>query len=80
MKYLIEVTENYRVETEAEADQLIEEAKASNVLNKYSCVYKERKAKGEVIDSWYKVVLNKKFTDEKEPESITFISYSSEEF
>lgn len=75
MKYLTDVTEVYRVDSEAEADQLLETAKASSVLNKYSCVYKEKKQKGEVIDSWYKVTLNKKFTDEKDPDRQMTISY-----
>lgn len=75
MKYLTDVTEVYRVDSEAEADQLLETAKASGVLNKYSCVYKERKQKGEIIDSWYKVTLNKKFTDEKEPDKQMTINY-----
>lgn len=75
MKYLTDVTEVYRVDSEAEADQLLETAKASGVLNKYSCVYKEKKQKGEVIDSWYRVTLNKKFTDEKEPDKQMTINY-----
>lgn len=79
MKYLTDVTEVYRVDSEAEADQLLETAKASGVLNKYSCVYKEKKAKGEIIDSWYKVTLNKKFTDEKEPDRQVTITYEEEE-
>lgn len=78
MKYLTDVTEVYRVDSEAEADQLLETAKASGVLNKYSCVYKERKQKGEIIDSWYKVTLNKKFTDEKEPDRQVTISYKED--
>lgn len=79
MKYLTDVTEVYRVDSEAEADQLLETAKASGVLNKYSCIYKERKQKGEIIDSWYKVTLNKKFTDEKEPDRQVTITYEEEE-
>lgn len=75
MKYLTDVIEVYRVDSEAEADQLLETAKASGVLNKYSCVYKEKKQKGEVIDSWYRVTLNKKFTDEKEPDKQMTINY-----
>lgn len=78
MKYLTDVTEVYRVDSEAEADQLLETAKASGVLNKYSCVYKERKQKGEIIDSWYKVTLNKKFTDEKEPDRQVAITYKED--
>lgn len=75
MRNLIEVNETYRVDSEAEADQLVEEAKASGMLNKYSCTYRERKAKGEIIDSWYRVVLNKKITDEKEPEIQVTLTY-----
>lgn len=78
MKYLTDVTEVYRVDSEAEADQLLETAKTSGVLNKYSCVYKERKQKGEIIDSWYKVTLNKKFTDEKEPDRQVTITYEED--
>ena len=53
MKYLISTTEIYRADSEAEAVQLIEDAKKDNhfVLSKYSSQFKERKQKGEVIDS-----------------------------
>ncbi len=69
MKYLIETTEVYRVDSESEATKIIEEAKKSNKyeLIRYNRIQRERKQKGEVIDSWYKVTLNKKFDDEKEP-------------
>ena len=75
MKYLIEATEIYRVDSESEANALLEEAKSEGSLSKYSCVHKERKSKGEVIDEWYRVTLNKKFTDEKEPEATVSIVY-----
>ena len=53
MKYLISTTEIYRADSEAEAVQLIEEAKADNdfILAKYSSKFKERKQKSEVIDA-----------------------------
>ena len=70
MKYLIEVTENYRVE-EAKQKQ------RQYSLSKYSSVQKERKSKGEVIDSWYRVSLTKKFTDEKEPYVSVIPTYES---
>lgn len=81
MKYLIETTENYRVDNETEAKELIEKAKADNhyILKKYTSQYKERKSKGEVIDAWYKVTLVKGFTDEKEPEGIVEVSYGEME-
>ena len=75
MKYLISTVETYRLDTEAEADVLIEEAKSEGSLNKYSCVERFRKSKGEIIDSWYKVTLTKTFTDEKEPDRNVSVSY-----
>lgn len=77
MKYLIDVTESYRVDTEEEVNQLIEEAKHDSKyeLNKYSRVQKEKKQKGEVVESWYKVTLNKKFCDEKDPVNQITITY-----
>lgn len=80
MKYLISTTEIYRADNEVEAVQLIEEAKADNhfILSKYSSQFKERKQKGEVIDSYWKVSLTKEFTSEKEPEFRTQISYTND--
>lgn len=76
-RYLIKATEQYRVDSETEAKALIEEAKKDRnyTLSKYSSEYKERKAKGEVIDSWYRVTLNKTFTDEREPDCTVSVSY-----
>ena len=69
MKYLLNTTEIYRVATEEEATELINEAKKDSnyILSKYSSVKREQKAKGEVIDEWYKVTLVKSFNEEKEP-------------
>lgn len=80
MKYLITTTEVYRVDTEAEAQALIEAAKADNhfILNKYVSEYKERKSKGEVIDEYFKVSLVKSFTDIREPDSQVNIEYTIE--
>lgn len=68
-KYLISKTEVYRADTENEAGALIESAKKSSdyTLTKYSRDYKEKKQKGDVVDSWYKVSLTKVYDDEKEP-------------
>ncbi len=76
-KYLVATTETYRVDSEDEAKQLIEEAKNESLSNltKYSCVYKEQKLKGEVVQSWYRVTLNKSFNIEKEPEEDITITY-----
>ena len=79
-KYLITVTEVYRVDTESEVEAAIAEAKADDsfTLTKYNREYKERKQKGEVIDSYYKLSLVKAFTEEKDPIIQTIISYEVE--
>ena len=76
-KYLISVTETYRVDTEAEAAVLIDEAKKENKydLKKYTSQKKERKQKGEVVDEWHQVVLTKIFDDEKEPIGAATVEY-----
>lgn len=68
-KYLISKVEVYRADTENEAVALIASAKNSSdyTLTKYSRDYKEKKQKGEIVDSWYKVSLTKVYDDEKEP-------------
>jgi hypothetical protein len=76
-KFLITTTETYRVDSEPEVETILEEAKnnLNYILVKYSSQYKEKKAQGEVIDSWYKLTLTKAFTDEKEPDRDVQISY-----
>ena len=80
MKYLIKSVETYRVATEAEAAQVIEEAKKDTrfALVKYESVHKEKKAKGEVIDEWCRVTLHKVFNDEVEPDSYVKINYEKQ--
>lgn len=77
MRYLIQVTETYRVDSEEQVMEMIDEAKKDNrfLLLKHTSQYKERKQKGEVIDAWYKVTLTKGFTDEKDPEATATINY-----
>ena len=79
MKYLTQVVETYRIDSEADVIKMIEEAKADNrfTLVKHSSQYKERKQKGEVVDSWWKLSITKQFTDEKEPEFQTEIQYTN---
>lgn len=79
MKYLLKTVETYRVATEDEAKKLIEDAKKDRnfTLVKYLSEIREQKAKGEVIDSWYRVTLTKSFTDEKEPDATVTVSYNS---
>lgn len=79
MTYLLKTTEVYRADDEDEAKKLIEDAKVdgAGTLTKYGREYHERKSKGEVIDSWYRVTLTRVFTEEKEPEGSTYITYEN---
>jgi len=79
MTYLIKTTEQYRCASEEEAKKLINEAKNSNkyTVLKYSSELKVKKAKGEIEDEWYRVVLTKEFSDEKEPEGWLMPYYGS---
>ena len=65
MKYLLNVVETYRVDSESEADNLIAEAKADSsfTLAKYDREYKEKKSKGDIVDKAYVVKLTKKYYD-----------------
>ena len=78
MKYLCEVTEKYRIDSENEAKTFIEEQKKESryALKKYSSELKERKQKGEIVDSWYQVVLVKSFNDPKEPVEEIEVTYA----
>ena len=77
MKFLLTTVESYRVDTEAEADALIQAAKEDNsfILKKYDRSFKEKKLKGEVVDSWFVVKLTKEFNNEKEPVADVSITY-----
>lgn len=77
MKYLLGVTEKYRVSNENEALKFIEDTKNDNryVLNKYATQKKEIKQKGEVVEEYVIVSLTKIFNSEKEPTDEIEISY-----
>lgn len=76
-KYLISTTETYRVDSEEEAKELIEETRKNTigVLSKYSSMHKEQKQKGETIQEWYRVTLTQNFNNEKEPNESVIINY-----
>ena len=80
MRFLLKTVETYRVETESDATQLIEEAKKKFTVSKAISEKKCRKAKGEIIDEWVRVTITKEFTEEKEPEDVVSVSYQSEGF
>ena len=68
MKYLNQVAEVYRIDTEEEVQAFIEDMKAKAIDEGYvlkSCAYtlKEKKSKGEVIDSAYQVKVVKDFAE-----------------
>ena len=78
MRYLLNVTETYRVSDDNEAKALIEEAKKDRNYNltKYASQQKVKKSKGEIEDEWVRVTLVKEFTEEKEPELSYDVSYN----
>lgn len=66
MRVLLSNTEVYRIDSEEEVKEAIEEAKANAnadgyILKGYSSKIKEKKSKGEVIDSGYEVTLKKEY-------------------
>lgn len=77
-QYLCQTQEIYRVNSEKEAAALIEAAKTDNrfTLLKSSTEYKTVKAKGEIVDEYWKVTLVKYFTDLKEPDCNVNVEYS----
>ena len=68
-KYLIRTTETYRADSETEANELIEKAKADPKYEVTKSTIENRtlKAKGEIVDEWKRVSITKVFSDEKEP-------------
>lgn len=66
MKEVQKITEVYRVDTESEARDLIEEeidaaSKKGYCLTKTESKYKTKKAKGAIIEDWYLVTIEKDF-------------------
>lgn len=76
-KYLISSVDTYRVDSEMEAKELIEAAKADPMYNlkKYTTEKRCTKSKGEIVDEWLRCQLTREFTSEKEPESTFEISF-----
>ena len=63
MAEISKITEEWIVDTEEEVTELIEKAKndTGSELIKYSFDKKEKKSKGEVIDTWFVLKLTKKY-------------------
>lgn len=72
IKALINSTNTIRVETEEDADQLHkdlqqEAEKLGCVLSTFTKTLKEKKSKGEVMESWYIIKYVFTFNDAKDP-------------
>ena len=78
MTYLIKTIEQYRCGSEQEATAFIEKEKQNNkyTVSKYSSEVKTTKAKGEIVDEWYRVTITKEFSEEKDPYGNLMPQYS----
>lgn len=68
MKTLLKTVDTFRVDDEEQAVRLIEEYKDNQAsegysLTKSSYVLKNKKSKGEIIDSWAIVTVERTFTE-----------------
>ena len=68
MKMLLKTTEVYRADNEEEAVQMINEYKDRQLTEAYTLtksgyVLKTKKSKGEIIDTWAVVTIEKTFND-----------------
>lgn len=68
MKMLLKTTDVYRVDNEEEAVDMINDYKDRQLtegytLSKSGYVLKNKKSKGEIIDSWAVVTVEKTFND-----------------
>lgn len=64
MTRMLKVVETYRADSEDEVNDLIENAKADSSfdLAEYSSEYKEKKSKGDVVDSGWVTQLTKVYS------------------
>ena len=68
MKILLKTVDTFRVEDEEEAVRVIEEYKNNQAAEGYSLtksgyVLKNKKSKGEIIDSWAIVTIERSFVE-----------------
>lgn len=77
MRYLLSVTDVYRVPTVADVEKLHEELSNDSNFQLTAFSYKTKyvKAKGEIIDEYQVVTAKKVFNDEKEPEQFVTVTY-----
>lgn len=77
MRYLLNTTEKYRVETVAEVETLHEEFLKDNkyTVNSFGYVTKYIKEKGDIIGEYQVITVKKTFNEEKEPGVDVDINY-----
>ena len=68
MRQLLKTTDVYRVETEEDAMNLIQEFKDNQITNGYTVtksgyVLKTKKSKGEIIESWFITTVERSFVE-----------------
>jgi len=80
-KYLIKTVETYRADSEEEAKELVNNAKADHRYEVVKSTIETRtmKAKGEIVDEWKRVSITKSFAEEKEPFGDLMPIYSNQE-
>lgn len=76
-RYLTQTVETYRINTEEEVKETLEEFKAETgyEVKKASYEKKQTKEKGEVVDEYWILSVTKIFNDPKEPYSKVNIVY-----
>lgn len=79
-RYLIKVTETYRLPDEEAVEKFLSELKSDNSfeISKYSSCKKQKKVKGEIEDEWIRFEVTKLFNMESEPDNEITIQYEKE--
>lgn len=81
MKYLIKTKETYRIDSENEVKNYLEELRqdARFTVDSYTSKKKQTKKKGEIIDEYILFSVTKNFNIEKEPDSEIEIEYNKKD-
>ncbi|MCI7527356.1 MAG: hypothetical protein MSA65_03540 [Mollicutes bacterium] len=81
MKYLIKTKETYRIDSENEVKNYLEELRqdARFTVDSYTSKKKQTKQKGEIIDEYILFSVTKNFNIEKEPDSEIEIEYNKKD-
>jgi hypothetical protein len=81
MVFLTKTTEQYRCNTEHEAEVILQKAKSDGMytIEKYSSTVKTKKEKGEIVDEWVLLTITKRFNEEKEPNQYVEVEYDVED-